>query len=93
MYQNDPLLCESIDSDLMLQQLDPRLILCMQILTKPVRDRWHLFSQADLHESLGTLKSKSMKQLYFLSTIFWSGILPICLITQQVLTKQLAVSF
>ena len=70
-YQNDPILCESFDPDAMLQQLDPLLIQCIQILTKPVRERRQLFSQQDLHDSSGTLKSKSMKQLYCLCTLFF----------------------
>ena len=68
---NDPMLCESFDPDVMLQQLDPLLIQCIQILTKPVRERRQLFSQQDLHNSSGTLKSKSMKQLYCLCTLFF----------------------
>ena len=70
-YQNDPMLCESFDPDAMLQQLDPLLIQCIQILTKPVRERRQLFSQQDLRDSSGTLKSKSMKQLYCLCTLFF----------------------
>ena len=70
-YQNDPMLCESFDPDVMLQQVDPLLIQCIQILTKPVRERRQLFSQQDLHDSWGTLKSKSMKQLYCLCTLFF----------------------
>ena len=68
MYQNDPMLCGSFVPDVMLQQLDPLLIQCIQFLTKPVWERQQLFSQQDLHDSSGTLKSK---QLYYLYTLFF----------------------
>ena len=47
------------------------LIQCIQVLTKPTRERRQLFSQHDLLDSTGTMKGKSLKQLYCLSTILF----------------------
>ena len=57
----------------MLQQLDPLLLVvqCVQILTKPARERRQLFTRQDFLDSSGTLKGKSVKQLYCLSTLFF----------------------
>ena len=70
-YHEDPLLCVSFDPEKLVQELDPLLIQCIQVLTKPTRERRQLFSQHDLLDSTGTMKGKSLKQLYCLSTIFF----------------------
>ena len=70
-YQRDPLLCASFSPERLIQQLDPLLIQCIQVLTKPAREKRQLFSQQDLLDTSGAVKSKSIKQLYCLSTIFF----------------------
>ena len=70
-YHKDPLMCETFDPVKYLQELDPLLVQCIQVLTRPVRERRQLFNHQDLLDSSGTTQSKSMKQLYTLSTIFF----------------------
>ena len=55
----------------MLHELDPLLVQCIQILTKPARERRRLFSHQDFLDSSGDVKIKSMKQLYCLSTLLF----------------------
>ena len=70
-YQKDPLLCQAFDPELILEQLDPLPTQCIQILTKPTRERRQLFTKQDLHDRSEALKSKSIKQLFCLSTLFF----------------------
>ena len=53
------------------RQFDSLLVQCVQILTKPARERRQLFTHQDFLDSSGTLKGKSVKQLYCLSTLFF----------------------
>jgi hypothetical protein len=44
-YQADPLLCAEFSRDTFIQQLDPLLLQCNQILTTPAWERRRLFSE------------------------------------------------
>ena len=70
-YQKDPLLCARFSPEALIKQLDPLLIQCIQALTKPVQQRRRLFSHQEPLETSGTVQSKTIKQLYCLSTIFF----------------------
>lgn len=70
-YQKDPLLCAAFSPENLIEQLDPLLVQCIQILTKPTRERRQLFNQDSLFDASGTVKTKTMKQPYCLSTLFF----------------------
>ena len=62
----DPLLCAALNPDTLIHELGR----CIQVLTRPMRERRWLFSQQELIKSLGTMKNRTMKQLYCLLTMF-----------------------
>ena len=66
-YQGNFSACSDFNADSFIQQLDPLLYQCIQVLTTPTRDRRRFFS-CELQFQPG---NKTIKQLYCLSTIFY----------------------
>ena len=70
-YQGNPLVCADFSADTFIQQLDPLLHQCIQVLTAPAREKRRLFPAEHHGEQHTDGGNKTMKQLYCLSTILY----------------------